>query len=38
MEETLESMDTMDASDSETITLIRNKVWFVYCFIIKGAS
>ena len=26
MEETLESMDTMDASESETITLIRNKV------------
>ena len=25
MEETLESMDTMDASDTETITLIRNK-------------
>ena len=38
MEETnIESMDTLDASDSETITLTRNKVWFVYCFSIKGA-
>ena len=36
MEETnIESMDTMDASDSETITLTRNKVWFVYCMSIE---
>ena len=25
MEETIESMDVMDASDTETITLVRNK-------------
>ena len=38
LEEThIESMDTLDASDSETITLTRNKVWCVYCFSIKGA-
>ena len=49
VEETLESMDTMDASNTETITLIRNKssgdiylmVWFSdslsLTFLILGA-
>ena len=32
----IESMDTLDASDSETITLTRNKVWLVYCFVLKS--
>ena len=37
MEETnIESMDTTDASDSETITLTRNKVWFAYYMCIEG--
>ena len=39
MEEAIESMDAMDANDTETITLVRNKspgdiyllVWFSKC-------
>ena len=37
VEETnVESMDTTDAGDTETITLTRNKVWFAYYMCIKG--
>ena len=37
VEETnVESMDTTDAGDTETITLTRNKVWFAYYMCIEG--
>ena len=37
VEETnVESMDTTDVGDTETITLTRNKVWFAYYMCIKG--